>query len=220
LYTQWLVLTHSCRSQILAIQRFKVFYLRNLAIILSLFCPVFAHASDPGLTWGTAWTINVHEQYCSLTRSYRISVPSDPARRGFLSETIYNGASLQFSGNAEIISDDANADDLGGMQFYLTISAADWPVETEKLIIAADIGGINVVPFVSPKTGEHSFVLDPDRALLVYRQFMDSDSVDFTLYFSNDETRQFSVRSRIKGRFKLWAAMFQTCIRENRDQRR
>jgi hypothetical protein len=202
------------------IQRFKVFYLRNLVIIFSLFCPVFAHASDPGLNWGTAWTINVFEQYCSLIRSYRISVPSDPARRGFLSGTIYNGASLRFTGNAEIISDDANADDLGGMQFYLTISAADWPVETEKLIIAADIGGINVVPFVSPKTGEHNFVLDPDRALLAYQQFMDSGAVQFTLYFSNDETRQFSVRSLPKGRFKLWAAMFQTCIRENRDQLR
>jgi hypothetical protein len=145
-----------------------------------------------------------------------IFVPSDPAKRGFLSDTIYNGASIRFLGNAEFAGEDSKPGSLGGVQFQLILSVADWPSDETNLISTADIGGFEVSPMASPKMGEHSFVVSHIDSLSVYRQFIENDAVDFSLHFANGETRQFSVRNRLKGRFELWGAMLQACVSENR----
>ena len=58
-------------------------------------------------------------------------------------------------------------------------------------------------------------MLPAKESLVIYERFMNNERVDFALLFANGEYRQFKVPTFVVGNFEIWAAMFQTCIREN-----
>ena len=186
--------------------------MRILVTLCSVFLIALAQASGPGLHWGNDWAIQVYKQTCSLKRTYQIFVPSEPNRRGFLSDTAYNGASIMFFGYGQ-----ASDNPLDNLRFSLHMTAEKWPLETGQQIVAVEVDEFHVVPLVSRFTGEHSFMLSTEQSARIFELLVEKESINFKLHFADGETRQFEAPDHRIGNFKIWGAMFETCIRENRD---
>jgi hypothetical protein len=186
-----------------------------LFLVLCLSASSLASDLEPG--WGVGWSAGVWNTYCELQRRYVIPFPADSKRRGFLSETAFNAAFVRFATTTRTHGNLITPDQLDILQFSLYVYPEALPVSDNQRILSANLGGFEVQAHSFPNTGIHIFSASEDESNVLLQRFVNNETVTFELRFADGKTAQFSIRDAGDRNFHVWEAMFQTCVRRNRN---
>jgi hypothetical protein len=128
---------------------------------------------------------------------------------------MFDRAFVRFTANTRVHGDLILSESLGVIRFGLLVYPDDFPVPEVKGIVAANIGGFEVIAKVVSAAEIHSFTLREDESLLLLERFTNNEVVDFTLTFASGDEKRFKIYPSGDRNFYVWAEMFRTCIREH-----
>lgn len=190
--------------------------MKKLCALLALIWVTTLGASDPGPAWGS-WQAHVWNTYCELKKEYFIPfrddpISKDPSKRGFLSGTAFDRASLRFTANTQL-----QGESLGVIRFALEVYPEDLRPTSER-ITAANLGGYRGEAKMESEI--QTFLLNAEESMQLLQRFTDSEIVAFELKFANGDTRLFKIYPSGDRTFYVWANMFQTCIKTHKGKTR
>lgn len=186
-----------------------------LATILAVALPTLA--SDPAPTWPNKWDANVWNSYCELRLEYYLPYPNDPQRKGFLANRSFDRLFAQFTSSTRTQFGLIPEEQLFKIRFGLLFYGEDGhDPEPEDRITAANIGNFKMAPQeMQSVAGILAFTLDEEESLLLLEQFKQNKTIEVAVVFADGEERQSKIYPGGDKDFRVWAAMFRTCIREN-----
>ena len=188
-------------------------YVFSFALLLVLSCSCLA--SDPQPRWGD-WSVDALNNGCNLKRSYYIPFPSDSKKRGFLADSSFTSAAVQFVVLTRTHGDIITNEQLDKLRFDFYVLPDGYPdIPAERRIRSANIGGFEALAVPHPHSHAHS--LNEDDSSLLLQKFMQNEIIPFELRFANGTKVKFDMYPSPNRNLQVLVAMFRTCVRDNRE---
>lgn len=191
--------------------------MKTYSLLVALLLSASSLGSEPMPSWGAGWSANVWNTYCELRRTYHIPYPADSQRRGFLAGSMFNSAFVRFAKTTRTHGSVITKDELDKLQFSLYVYPEGHSLPAEQKILSANLGGFEAEARVVSAADIHIFSLPEHESSRLLQRFLAHEVVEFVLRFANGKEATFAIHPSGDRNFRVWEAMFQTCVRENRN---
>lgn len=163
----------------------------------------------------SGWGIDATSVGCALRNDYYDPLHRKPIRQGFLVDTKFFRAHMLFKAHTFTHGDIITKDELGIIRYVLQIEPVTAQIKDNEKISKAVIGGFESKAEFFPTRDTHFFRLSEVESLDLMQMFGNNEIVDFSLIFTNGETRTFKIFPSGNFNGHVWVAMFNTCIKEH-----
>ena len=173
-----------------------------------------ALASGPPL-WRDGWEVDVSYLSCEMKASHTAAANKAESP---LYETAFTGMTARFRAFTRTNRGRIPSGQLGRISFSLSVYKGLTQPHRESELVGATIGRFNAQHYVTPKIDTHQFMLNETESIAVYEIVKNAEKVEISLHFDDGRVRKFITPTgahSLKNAGVL-AAMFETCIRENR----
>ena len=174
-----------------------------------------ALASFPRLSWEIDWVPSVNDSYCMLSRRYQGSRTFRPDQPNLTSEPVFDSFVLRFSYHK--FSDVEHISDSEFGELNLTLHAGPDPKQApmQHRIYSVRIKSFRFELRQFEGSQDYVFLLNGDEARNIYESLINGESLEVVLGLSGDQTVRLDIPNRLKGRFRIWAAMLEACVATN-----
>lgn len=187
----------------------------NLLVTIVATLGALTYASDPAPRWASKWSAHVWNNYCALRLEYTIPFKGNPDRRGFLEGRSIDRLFARFAAFTRtfgLVPEEMLFKIIFSLHFY---------GEDGRLVAKEDsISSVKVGDFEMNLQDDSSdwiltFVLPGDQTSLLLQRFRENQVVEIVAQFADGEERRSKIYPSGDRDFQVWAAMLETCIREN-----
>ena len=169
------------------------------------------NASSYRKPWSN-WGFEIHSVGCALEKYHTFSNSADKDKRGFLSNSAFNQASVRFFADTNPYNDRTSPDKVGKIKFALQISPEHHEISDNEKIASANISGFLIIPRVGEGTNSHMFTLEPPQSEELFKKFTENEDLEIILNFRNGSNSSSRIYAASLRRNQVWAEMFKTCI--------